>query len=58
MCPGLVDAGASRAFPAAQHERFRRPDDLAGAVLHAVTSSSTACPTEIRLEPPRDPHRP
>lgn len=56
VCPGLVDAGASRVFPAAQRERFLRADDVADAVLYAVTTSPTACPTQIRLEPQHDPH--
>ena len=56
ICPGLVDAGASRAFPAAQRVRFLQPDDVADAVLYAVTTSSCACPTEIRLEPQLSPH--
>ena len=57
VCPGLVDAGASRVFPAAQRERFLRPADVADAVLYALRTSRDACPTEIRLEPQRDPHQ-
>jgi NADP-dependent 3-hydroxy acid dehydrogenase YdfG len=55
VCPGLVDAGASRVFPAGTRKRFLRPDDVADAVLYAVTTSSSACPTEIRLEPQSNP---
>ena len=58
ICPGLVDAGASRAFPAAQRVRFLQPDDVADAVLYAVTTSSCCVsnrdPSRTTAEPPRD----
>ncbi|CAN5659338.1 hypothetical protein BH18ACT2_BH18ACT2_04320 [soil metagenome] len=57
VCPGLVDAGATTGFPSEQRGLFLRPSDIADAVLYVVTSSATACPTEIRLEPQLDPHR-
>lgn len=56
VCPGLVDAGASSVFPAEQRASFLRPDDVADAVLYVINASPSACPTEIRLEPQRDPH--
>jgi NADP-dependent 3-hydroxy acid dehydrogenase YdfG len=52
ISPGLVAAGAGLDSPAARHpERLLQPADVAAAVRFVVTSSPTACPTQVRLQP-------
>ncbi len=52
VAPGLVAAGAGLDSPAGRHpERLLQPSDVAAAVRFVVTSSPTACPTEIHLQP-------
>ena len=55
ISPGLVAAGASLTLDSGLHDRFLRPADVAEAVRYVLSSSRTACPTEIRLEPQRTP---
>ena len=57
ISPGLVAAGAGLASPAGQdrpHELLT-PADVAAAVRFVVTFPARGCPTQIRLQPQRNP---
>lgn len=58
ICPGLTNAGAARTIPVddpATFERFIQAEDVAQTVRFVLTFPGTGCPTEIILEPQRDP---
>jgi NADP-dependent 3-hydroxy acid dehydrogenase YdfG len=57
ISPGLVAAGAGLGAPAGQqrpHELLA-PADVAAAVRFVVAFPARGCPTQIRLQPQRDP---
>lgn len=61
ICPGLTNAGAARTIPVdgpSAFERFIQAEDVAETVRFVLTFPGTACPTEILLEPQRDPWAP
>lgn len=57
VSPGLVAAGAGLRSPAGAErpETLLQPEDVAAAVRFVLAFPSTACPTEIRLQPQRTP---
>lgn len=57
ISPGLVAAGAGLWSPAGQQhpERLLQPQDVAAAVRFVVTFPGRGCPTEIHLQPQRQP---
>ena len=57
ISPGLVAAGAGLLSPAGQQhpERLLQPEDVAAAVRFVVTFPARGCPTEIQLQPQRQP---
>ncbi len=57
ILPGLVDTPASAGATAAQRARMIAPEDVADAVLWALSASPRTCPAEIVLRPQRSPFR-
>jgi short-subunit dehydrogenase len=57
VCPGYVDTAFIPLNKRVDRSKFLRPDDVADAILHALMASPQACPTEVVLEPQRDPER-
>jgi len=53
--PGLVDTGLIPQNRRVDRTRFLRPDDIAAVVLDTLESPAHCCPTEIAVEPQRDP---
>lgn len=61
ICPGLTNAGAARTIPVedpAAFAHFIQAEDVAQTVRFVLTFPGTGCPTEIMLEPQRDPWSP
>ena len=57
ISPGLVAAGAGLFSPPGQErpEQLLQPEDVAAAVRFVVTFPARGCPTEIQLQPQREP---
>ncbi len=55
LYPGYVDTAFVPANRKVDRARFLQPDDVAEAVLGALTASHRCCPSEITLEPLSDP---
>ena len=55
ICPGLVDTGFIPPNKRVDRAAFLQPRDVAEAVYAVLSSPARACPTEIILEPQRDP---
>ncbi len=53
--PGFVDTDLIPKNRRVDRTRFLRPDDIATVVLDALQSPTHCCPTEIVVEPQRDP---
>jgi 3-oxoacyl-[acyl-carrier protein] reductase len=55
ICPGLVDTALIPPNTRVDRSTFLQPNDVAEMVYHVLTSPARACPTEIVLEPQRNP---
>jgi NAD(P)-dependent dehydrogenase (short-subunit alcohol dehydrogenase family) len=55
ICPGVVDTGLIPPNRRVDRGKFLQPADVAEAVCDVLASPLRACPTEIVLEPQRDP---
>ncbi len=53
--PGYVDTDFVPANRRADRSRFLQPDDVARAVVQCLDTPAHCCPTELVLEPQRDP---
>ena len=53
--PGLVDTDLIPPNRRVDRSKFLQPSDIAAAVCDVLASPLRACPTEIVLEPQRDP---
>jgi NAD(P)-dependent dehydrogenase (short-subunit alcohol dehydrogenase family) len=57
ICPGFVDTAMIPPNRKVDRARMLRPEDVADAVIFALSSSSTAAVAEITLRPQRSPYR-
>jgi len=55
ICPGLVDTAFIPANTRVDRSTFLQPSDVAEAAYNVLISAAGACPTEIVLEPQRNP---
>ena len=57
ILPGFVDTPMIPPVRHLDRSRMLQPDDVAEAVLFALTTSTTSCPVEIMLRPQRTPYK-
>ena len=57
ICPGYVDTHFVPVNRRVDRSKFLRPEDVAEAIFHVLTTDPHACSTEVILEPQFDPEK-